>query len=209
MTGLCFHNRKKIILARHGETHSNRAGRIMGRTDSPLTPEAENVAEQLGEVIRKENPEAVYCSPLGRAVSSAATYTKGLSLRVIIREELAELSCGEWEGRTLEEVKPGSKRLRSSWTERPPGGESYRDAEQRAGAIIEEICSAEGPRTILVVSHAGLNRVLLKLLLEMKPERAVQILPRHDTVFILDGIRGVASRSSTGKETDGLLFLTE
>lgn len=209
MTGLCFTNRKKIILARHGETYSNRDVRIMGRTDSPLTPEALIVAEQLAGVITKENPEAVYCSPLGRAVSSAAIYTKGLHVAVFIREALAELSCGQWEGRTLAEVNPASGRLRSSWEERPPGGESYQDAEPRAATIIEEICSAESPKTVLVVSHAGFNRVLLKLLLQMKPEHALRILPRHDTVFILDHVQGVASKSSTGQETHGLLFLSE
>jgi broad specificity phosphatase PhoE len=209
MTGLCFYNRKKIILARHGETYSNRAVRIMGRTDSPLTPEALIVADQLAGVITKENPEAVYCSPLGRAVSSAAIYTKGLHIPIFIRDTLAELSCGEWEGRALEEVNPGSRRLRSSWEERPPGGESYQDAEPRATAIIEEICSADSLKTALVVSHAGFNRVLLKLLLQMKPEHAILILPRHDAVFILDHVQGVTSKSSTGQETHGLLFLSE
>jgi broad specificity phosphatase PhoE len=209
MTGFCSVNPKNIILARHGETHSNRAARIMGRTDSPLTPEAVIVAEQLAGVIRKENPEAVYCSPLGRAVSSAAIYTNGLHAPVFIREDLTELSCGEWEGRTLEKVNPGSERLRSSWVERPPGGESYQDAEPRATAIIEEICSAETPRKILVVSHAGFSRVLLKILLDLKSEHALRIILRHDTVFILDSVHGMTSRSSAGRETDGLLFLSE
>lgn len=209
MNALCAYHNKRIILARHGETISNRNGFIMGRTDSPLTPEGERTAEQLATVIRKENPDAVYCSPLGRAVSSAAIYTRGLHAPVFIREALAELSCGEWEGRTLGEVKPGSWRMRSSWAERPPGGESYLDAELRAADIIDEICHAQNDETILVVSHAGLNRVFLKLCLDLKPEQAIRIMPLHDTVFILDSIRGVTRKSSTGKEIEGLLFHPE
>ncbi len=209
MIALCEGHNKRIILARHGQTVSNRDGYIMGRTDSRLTREGERIAEQLAAVIRKENPEAVYCSPLGRAVASAAIYTRRLQAPVFIRESLAELSCGEWEKRMLTDAKPGSKRLRSSWEERPPGGESYQDAESRAEAIIDEICHSENGQTILVVSHAGLNRVLLKLWLDLKPAQAIRILPLHDIVFILDAIRGVTTKSSTGKKIEGLVFQPE
>ena len=81
-----------------------------------------------------------------------------------------ELSCGEWERCSLHDVKPGHKAIRENWQERPPGGESYQDAEERMASFIEEVCSGAAPDIILVVSHAGAIRVFLKLWLGLDPE---------------------------------------
>ncbi|HTY24657.1 MAG TPA: histidine phosphatase family protein, partial [Desulfomonilaceae bacterium] len=59
---------KKIVLARHGQTLFNRDGLIMGRSDSPLTSDGIRMAKELARIVQAEDVQAVYCSPLGRAV---------------------------------------------------------------------------------------------------------------------------------------------
>ncbi len=174
---------------------------MMGRSNSELTLEGVSTAKKLARIIEKEDVQAVYSSPLGRAVSSATIYTESLGLPILTKHELAELSCGEWEGCSLRDVEPGRKAIRENWQDRPPGGESYEDSEARIGSFIREICSNIMPEIILVVSHAGAGRVFLKLWLGLEPELAIKIDFPHDTIFILGHNRGVVVRSTHGPNT--------
>jgi broad specificity phosphatase PhoE len=200
---------KKIVLARHGETMSNRNALIMGRTDSELTPEGMTIAKRLARIIEKEQVQAVYSSSLGRALSSATIYTKNLGLPIVAKDELMELSCGAWERRRLSEVKPGHKAIRESWGESPPAGESYKDAEERIASFIEEKCSETAPERILVVSHAGAIRVFLKLWLGLDPAVAIKIDCPHDKIFILNADKGILVRSIHGPDSKTLPLKSE
>ncbi len=168
---------------------------MMGRSNSELTLEGVSIAKKLATIIQKEDVQAVYSSPLGRAVSSAAIYTENLGLPIVTKDELAELSCGDWEGCSLSDVKPGSKVIRETWQDRPPGGESYQDSEVRIGSFIRGICSEKFPERILVVSHAGAGRVFLKLWLGLDPRVAIKIALPHDTIFLLGDNTDVAVKS--------------
>jgi broad specificity phosphatase PhoE len=191
---------KKIVLARHGETMSNRNALIMGRTDSELTPEGVILAKELARIIEKELVQAVYSSSLGRAVSSAAIYAERLGLPIMAKDELVELSCGAWEKCRLSDVKPRHKAIRESWRESPPGGESYHNAEPRITSFIQEACSGTVPERILVVSHAGAIRVFLKLWFDLDPTVAIRIDCPHDMIFILNADNGVVARSIHGPD---------
>ncbi len=81
---------------------------------------------------------------------------------------MCELKCGRWEGRKRREVLSGEI-MRATWHDRPPGGESYSDAEVRVGSFIRELNSSDYSDSILVVGHAGINRVFLKLWLGLAP----------------------------------------
>jgi broad specificity phosphatase PhoE len=183
---------------------SNRNALIMGRTDSELTPEGRTIAKRLARIIQKEQVQAVYSSSLGRAVSSAAIYAERLGLPIQAKDELMELSCGEWEKCSLHDVKPGHKAIRESWQERPPGGESYQDAEERMASFIGEVCSEAAPDIILVVSHAGAIRVFLKLWLGLGPTVAINIDCPHDTIFVLNANKGIVTRSIHGPDAETL-----
>jgi broad specificity phosphatase PhoE len=124
-----MHNRKRVILVRHGETWANREGRILGSSDSPLTPEGIHVAEKLAEIVTRETVSVAFSSSLGRAMSSAAIYTKEIDCSILPRSAMSELTCGSWEGRIRTEAVPGRTVIRATWYDRPPGGESYSDAE--------------------------------------------------------------------------------
>jgi broad specificity phosphatase PhoE len=197
---------RKIVLARHGETIFNRAGFIMGRSDSPLTPEGISAAKQVARLIEEQKIRTVLCSPLGRTRLSAEIYTEGMGLPILVREEMVELSCGEWEGKPRSEVGDGVQLIRQTWLDRPPGGESYSDGETRVAPFIQEITSEDIQHPILVVGHASVNRVFLKLWLSLDTERAIRINSPHDTIYVIEGRHKVMARSVTGLESEGLLF---
>ncbi len=182
-----MYNRKRVILVRHGETWANREGRVLGSSDSPLTPEGIQVAEKLAQIIARESVSVAFSSSLGRALSSASIYTKEINCPILPRSAMSELACGSWEGRIRTEAAPVRTVIRATWHDRPPGGESYSDAEDRVGCFIKELNSSEYSDSILVIGHAGVNRVFLKLWLELPPEHAVRIRFEHDMVYVMDG----------------------
>ncbi len=195
-----------MILARHGRTVFNRDGFIMGQSDSPLTPDGIETVAAVAGLLAQESLSAIYCSPLGRAAYTAAAYSRTLAVPLYFRRDMAELSCGLWEGHPRAEARQAASLLRTTWEERPPGGECYRDAEVRVGAFIEEIRSLAHRHEILVVGHASVNRVFLKLWLGLKPAAAILIHSPHDTIYILDERNPVRYRRSDGTEGEGLLW---
>src|SRR4030043_435873 len=61
-----------LVLVRHGETEWMERGRLHGRLDSPLSPTGRRHAEQAAQRLHRERFDALYTSPLGRAMETAA-----------------------------------------------------------------------------------------------------------------------------------------
>jgi broad specificity phosphatase PhoE len=200
------HRVTKVVLARHGETEFNRNRIIMGRADSALTQDGIRIAAKMAPLVEEEGIDAAFSSPLGRALASARIYAQKSGLPLNIRDAMAELACGEWEGRSKVEVRADPLLIRDAWDDRPPGGESYRDAEYRVGEFIREIRDQSSFNCILVVGHAGVNRVFLRLWLGLQPEEAVKLRCPHDAVFILGSERQVRAKSLSEGVFNGLLI---
>ncbi len=195
----------KVVLARHGETVFNCNRIIMGHEDSELTQDGIRIATGVARLVEAEAIDGAFSSPLGRALTSARIYTQDIPVPIVTRDAMAELACGDWEGRSKVEVKPDPFLIRDTWDDRPPGGESYRDAEQRVGSFIREIRAQTALTRILVVGHAGVNRVFLRLWLDLQPERALHLRCPHDTVFVLGNEGEVFSKSLSEGVIKGLL----
>jgi broad specificity phosphatase PhoE len=157
-------------------------------------------------LVADERIDAAFSSPLGRALASARIYTEHSGLSIVTQEAMAELACGKWEGVSKLEVKPDPHLIRDTLDDRPPEGESYRDAENRVGPFIDKIRHELSFDHILVVGHAGVNRVVLRLWLDLEPEDAIRIRCPHDAIFILDSDPKVRAKSVTGGTFDGLLI---
>jgi len=193
-----------IYLARHGQTVGNRDGFVLGRSDSPLTAEGIAVIEALADRLMDDPIRTIVASPLGRALATARIYSEKLSARVIVRDGIAELSCGSWEGTPRLTAVGDRPKLRSSWNDRPPDGESYLDGEERVRAVLHEIGDMSDLDTILVVGHASVNRVFLKLLLNLAPQTAMRVRCLHGLLYVIDGDGMIRRRWVTGPDEEGL-----
>lgn len=183
---------KQIILVRHGETLSNRDGHVLGQSDAPLTAKGESTARDLARVMQSYDIRAILCSPLGRATATAKIYANRLGASIQAVEAMAELSAGDLEGRLRKEALGDRPRIRSYWTDTPPGGESYAAGERRVGAFIAELKSRTDLEEILIVGHAAVNMVFLKLWLKLSPKEALKTDFPHDLYYRLDD-RGAVS----------------
>jgi broad specificity phosphatase PhoE len=157
----------RLLLARHGESVWNQARRFQGANDVELSPLGRAQAEALGRAIKGYKIAATYVSPMRRALETAEIALAGTGVPLVPLEELRELSLGEWEGRTVDEISALEGDPYRAWVRAPldcppPGGEplpAVRDRVLRALARI----GARHPNggDALVVAHGGVISVYL------------------------------------------------
>ena len=148
----------RLILARHGETAWNREGRNQGRSPTGLNAEGIRQARNLARALQKYPISAVYSSPLPRAVQTAEAVGRALSLPVTPMDDLMEMDLGSLDGLTNQEMRCQFPDLLDLWRKDPssvqmPGGESLRDAQQRAWRALEEIRQETPEGHAVAVTH--------------------------------------------------------
>jgi len=159
----------EIILVRHGETEWNIKEIFRGRIDIELNETGIKQAELLAEYLSQVEMEAIYSSPLKRALKTAEVIASYHNLNVEIAPGLIDFDYGEWQGLPHQEVKNKYKELYAEWIKNPhrvkmPGGGSLNDVRRRAIGVVDNIVSQyEG--TIALVSHRVVNKVLICTLL--------------------------------------------
>lgn len=178
----------RLFLARHGETVWNQEHRLQGHSDIGLSPAGRGHARRLVQFFRNRRVDVVYSSTLRRAVKTAMPLAEELRLPVIRREELREIGFGILEGKApddpdsqIREMLKKRQRDKSGFV--PPGGESYRQVEERVVPFLAELHARHPQKSVLIVGHRGVNRVILGTVLGLSPEEYVQFDQCHDTVY--------------------------
>ena len=157
MSGVAF------ALVRHAATAWNEEGRLQGMTDITLSARGEADARSW----RLPPPADAWkrvCSPLRRACRTAELLHPPAPASVDSR--LREMSFGDWEGRTLPELRetvgPAFIAAENRGLDfQPPGGESPRTVMERIAGWTAEI--AEKGEPVVAVSHKAAIRALLAL----------------------------------------------
>ncbi|MDH5695113.1 MAG: histidine phosphatase family protein [Dehalococcoidia bacterium] len=159
----------EIILARHGETQWNVEEIFRGRIDVELNETGVKQAELLAEYLSALKLDAVYSSPLKRALKTAEMIASHHELDVEIAPGLIDFDYGKWQGMPHQEVKDKYKELYAEWRQNPhrvkiPGGERLDDVRKRALRVVDEVI-AKHDGTVVLVSHRVVNKVLICALL--------------------------------------------
>ena len=158
---------RRLLLARHGQSVSNAIRRFQGAQDVALSPLGLRQAEALGQAVSRRAIAHVYASPLERARHTAEIARAGLDLPLTVVDDLRELSLGEWEGCTVEEIRsqpgdPYARWVRDPVQCRPPGGEPLADVQARVLRAVEGITAAHpNGDDVLIVAHGGVISALL------------------------------------------------
>lgn len=164
----------RVFLVRHGETDWNAELRVMGQLDIPLNERGRAQARLTAELLAHENFSAIYSSDLVRAVETAQIIAAPHQLDVITIPELREARYGLWEGLTRDEVLkkfPAEYELRKTdpTNFRPSNGESRTELYARASQIFSELVARHPHQKILMVSHGGTIRAILRFVLGLGP----------------------------------------
>ena len=160
----------KIYLIRHGETEANKTFQFQGHVDNPLNSKGLCQAAALGQHYENIVLDEIYSSSMQRARQTAAPLAEAHGLTVQPLDELKEVCFGEWEGLSYDEIKAKwSDQLELFFKQpaqcRMPGGESFDDVALRVRSVCEDLFKNNSDKNIAIVSHGGVIRVQLCLLL--------------------------------------------
>ncbi len=166
----------RVFLVRHGATVLTAEDRFAGATDVPLSDEGRAQAARLAGRLSLEKIAAVYASPLGRTMETAAIVAEPHQLAVTPRDGLREISHGRWEQLTRREVDERFPKEAADWeadpyTFAPVGGESGLAVTARALPVLLELVRHHPGDSIIIISHKATIRLLLSSLLGFDPRR--------------------------------------
>ena len=173
-----------VILVRHGETEWNRREIFRGRADVELNQRGREQAKALGAALEGRSIDAVYSSPLSRAVETAEAIAEPHGISVEIEDGFVDFDYGAWQGLPHEEVRQRYPRMYQDWVERPHtvrmgGGESLRMVRRRAMETLMRIVDRHQDDTVVIVAHRVVNKVVLCAVLELANSHFWRI--RQDT----------------------------
>lgn len=161
----------RLFLARHGESVWNLGhrgesrARFQGRLDVALSPRGREQARALGRALARYGLAAAYVSPLARAWETAEIALDGRGVPLVALEELRELSLGEWEGRSIAEVRARAGDPYAAWRRAPlesppPGSEPLEQVRGRVLTAVRRIAAAHpNGDDVAVIAHGGVISV--------------------------------------------------
>lgn len=156
----------RLYLIRHGETDYNRKDLFRGRADLPLNDVGRAQAVRLGEYFRGIGIDAVYASPLKRAMHTASSIAKATEKEVVPLREFVDIDYGEFTGRSVEDVRdqfPEAFHLWKNEAEKAvfPKGESIAEVSERLRKGLELLLSRHEGNTVLLTGHKVINRITI------------------------------------------------
>lgn len=185
-----------LILIRHGESEWNRAGRIQGQVNSPLTDlginQAKAIRDYLSGILINQELE-IYTSPLDRAIQTAEIIAQGInypSSKIIIEERLNDFNLGEISGifgwEKVAEIFPeqAQLRLQDPMYFHPSGGESGAEFEARLRSLLEDLM--DDGTLKLIVSHGIVNKFIRGILKNLSGKEMVELGESQNTIYRLE-----------------------
>ena len=155
-----------IYLVRHGQTAWNKEEIFRGRTDIPLDEIGLKQAELAGQYFKGMEIHAIFSSPLSRAWQTAEKIAEFHNLKVQPLQGIVDMSFGNWERHPHQEIRQNDSKTYRQWVETPhlvrlPGGEGLDDVRVRAMASLEEVIQRHPVKTLVLVSHRVVNKVII------------------------------------------------
>ncbi|SUA99813.1 Alpha-ribazole phosphatase [Pannonibacter phragmitetus] len=186
---------KLLIFIRHGQTDWNAEGRMQGQKDIPLNDTGRGQARRNGQALASFlahegiDPAGLrfIASPLGRTRETMDLMREAMGLPAggyELEPRVKEITFGDWEGRTLEELAASdpalvAQRRSDKWGFVPPQGESYAILSQRISGWL-----AEQTEPSVSVIHGGVIRVLRGLLEDIAPAEIPRLDVPQDVVYL-------------------------
>ena len=190
-----------IYVIRHGQTDWNAEGRFQGSLDIPINATGRGQADGNGRALLELLGERAgdfdfVSSPLGRTRETMERIRAVLGLpekSYRIDERLIEVSFGDWEGHTMDELvardEDGHLRTRerqdTKWDFQPPGenAESYEILTWRVAAWLGSVT-----QPTICVSHGGVIRTLFHLIGGMPGAEAAEITTHQDRILKIEDV---------------------
>ncbi|HKA89572.1 MAG TPA: histidine phosphatase family protein [Haliangiales bacterium] len=154
-----------VYLVRHGVTDWHRDRRVLGQRDVGLNSHGVAQAHAATRALAELPITEVVSSPMLRAMQTAEVVAAQFGTGVARDPRLTDFRVGAWEGMPYDEVAASPEYQRfvaDPLSERIPGGEDLVQVRDRAvGAVEQALRDAPAGESIVIVTHAGIVRVIL------------------------------------------------
>jgi probable phosphoglycerate mutase len=198
-----------IYFVRHGETVLTPTRKFSGTgsLDPELMQEGLDQAELVAEEAAKLGADVLIASPLKRTTQTAQAISRTTGLEIIFDESWYELSFGDWDGKSIEEVKAEDPDAYQAWLNStayaPGGGESYDEASIRIEEALEKLVAQYPGKKIIVVTHNGVIKTAIKLAMGAPAEAVFHVDATPCSISSIsiwpsDGLRAVRSVNERG-----------
>jgi probable phosphoglycerate mutase len=170
-----------IYFVRHGETilTPERKFSGTGSLNPELMQEGFNQADLVAEEAVKLGADVLIASPLKRTTQTAEAIARTTGLEIILDESWYELSFGDWDGKSIEEVRAEDPDAYQAWLNStayaPGGGESYDEASVRIEEALGKLVAEYPGKKVIVVTHNGVIKTAIKLAMGAPAEAVFHI----------------------------------
>jgi probable phosphoglycerate mutase len=156
---------------------------VVGAADPELSPAGRAQADHLAEYLAAERLDAVYCSPLRRAVETGIPVAARQGVEPIVVDDVAEWDRMSPEYVPVEELKAADDQrwrdlVDGVWMS-DEGPDVFRD---RVLAAIERLVGAHSGGRIAVVCHGGVINTYLAAVLGLDPARPGFFYPNYTSI---------------------------
>jgi broad specificity phosphatase PhoE len=158
-----------LYFVRHGESEANAAHVFAGQTDSPLTAKGREQATVVAAALRPVRFDRIVASTLSRTKDTAAVIAAGRGVPVETFADLNEIDLGDASGKPFDEVR-GLPGYESDGFSQWPGGESLEEVVTRAMRVIDRLVAESPGKTICIVGHGGVTRILVSKFMDVLPK---------------------------------------
>lgn len=163
----------RLFLLRHGEVET-RYHRVFGgsRVDMNLSDQGHEQAKHLADFLDGETFDAIYASPMKRALQTMAAITATRGHQPEILHPLQEVDFGDWTGLNWDEVRERFQVSPFQWLHlldqaAIPNGETGEQFRARIEPVVKTILEAQKGKTAAIVCHGGVIRMILSILLDL------------------------------------------
>lgn len=174
----------RILAARHGQTQWNLQNKVCGRTDQLLTEEGQRQAEALADRLKDFPIDVILVSPLLRARQTAGAVAERRGIPVVVDSRLIEQDYGIYEG--VDRQDPDFLANKRQFAVRYPGGESMMDVAHRVYSLLQDVKTRWDGKTVLLVCHGGVCRVLRTYFRDMTNQEFFHYSPENASFEIYE-----------------------
>lgn len=165
-----------IDLLRHGEVEGDAVYR--GSTDDPLTDAGWQ--QMVATLDDKSNWDLIASSPLQRCSEFAHLIAEEDEIDLEINQSLKEIDFGLWEGLAPDKIMKEEADMLKAWWQSPtrvtpPEGEDFYDFQARILKALKLIIEDNKGKKVLLITHAGVIRVILMHALGMQDENLFRL----------------------------------
>ncbi|MCL5773650.1 MAG: histidine phosphatase family protein [Firmicutes bacterium] len=181
----------KIFLIRHAQTKWNKEEIFRGTIDIDLDEEGIQQSGLIAVALAEYDIEAVYASPLLRAVRTANAITEGRDISVVKVEGFNDMNLGKWQGKSLIKVEEEYPEIFRTWKEEPhkakiPGGETLNQLRKRTFSTFLKVVNENKKKNIAIVSHRVVNKILLLAILDLPNSKFWDIRQDNACINIIE-----------------------